>query len=105
MTILSNIRDVRRKIEDEKEASGNGTSDTANRLKRKGLDAILRRPGAVESYMQEFAKTPDELARLMPTDEVSAKNDARAYLISNAPCTPETVSRLEAGVTALLDQP
>lgn len=107
MNILANVLEVKATIIKEMKDSPNGkTSETADRLSRKGLDAILRKEGAWETYMQEFAKTPEELARLIPTDGTENKegmNDARAYLISNGPCTPDTVSNLELNVTSKLD--
>jgi hypothetical protein len=111
MTIKANVEEKKKLIETEMEASkaatGAATSATADDLKRKGLDAILGGPVEWVRYMKEFAKTPEELARLIPTDGTHDRadmNDARAYLIANAPCTPETVSKLIFGVTDILDQ-
>lgn len=109
MTIKANILAVKKKIQDEMSATP-GHSDTADRLKRKGLDAIMGGAPAWVSYMKEFAgkpENPTELARLIPTDGTDNQddmNDARAYLVANGPCGVETVNKLEVGVTDLLDQ-
>jgi hypothetical protein len=53
------------------------------------------------------ADRPEQLARLIPTDGTEgdqAMNEARAYLIAAAPCTPDTVNNFEKGVTGILDE-
>jgi hypothetical protein len=101
MAISDNIVEVKQKII----AEGAG-SPTSARLRRKALDAISG--GATEwvTYMREFAKTPTELARLIPTDGTDADqgmNDARAYLVAKAPCGTDTVTGFEKGITVILD--
>jgi hypothetical protein len=57
--------------------------------------------------MEEFATTPEELARLIPTDGTetnSGMNDARAYLVSKGACGTDTVTTFENGITEILDQ-
>jgi hypothetical protein len=101
MSIEANIMEVKQKIIDE----GQGSA-TAIRLRRKALDAILGGSAAWVGYMQEFAKTPDELARLVPTDgshSDQAMNDARAYLVAKAPCGTDTVTTFEKTITGALD--
>jgi hypothetical protein len=108
MTILANILARKKQIQDEIKVPPMGQSETADRLKRKGLDAIQGGPGKVVVYMKEFAVTAEELARLIPTDGSEVRgdmNDARAYLIANGPCGVDTVSRLEVNITGILDQP
>lgn len=109
MTIKANILAVKDAILAEMAASPGHTSATADRIKRKGLDAILGGAPAWIAYMQEFAKPakPEELARLVPTDGTGNQadmNDARAYLVANGPCGVETVTKLEVGITDILDQ-
>jgi len=100
--ILANITAVKQKII----AEGPG-SETAKRLKRKSLDAISGGASQWLPYMQEFATTPEELARLIPTDGTetnSGMNDARAYLVSKGACGTDTVTTFENGITEILDQ-
>lgn len=105
MNIEGNIIAVKTKIIQE----GAG-SPTAARLRRKALVAIRKGAnGSAEwkDYMQEFATTPAELARLLPTDgseSDAGMNDARAYLVAKAPCGTDTVTTFEKGISALLDQ-
>lgn len=102
MTILANILEVKQQIIDE----GPG-SQTAERLKRKALDAIMGGANEWVTYMREFAKTPDELARLIPTDGTDNQadmNDARAYLVAKSPCGTDTVTTFERGISEILDQ-
>ena len=99
--IEANILEVKQKIIDEGPAS-----ETSIRLRRKALDAILG--GSIEwvAYMQEFAKSPEELARLIPTDgshKDQAMNDARAYLVAKSPCGTDTVTTFEKTITGVLD--
>ena len=100
--IEGNILEVKQTIINE----GAG-SQTAARLRRKALDAI--NGGSVHwvLYMEEFAKTPDELARLIPTDGShtdQGMNDARAYLVAKSPCGTDTVTGFENTISAVLDQ-
>lgn len=100
--ILDNILAVKQRIIDE----GQG-SPTAIRLRRKALDAILGGSTEWVDYMREFANTPEELARLIPTDGSETDdgmNDARAYLVAKSPCGTDTVTTFEDGITVILDQ-
>lgn len=81
----------------------------AEQLKLKALKAIYGNAADWVAYMSFFAAAdkPEQLARLIPTDgtdEDKAMNEARAYLIAAAPCTPDTVAHFEKGVTAILDE-
>jgi len=101
MTILANILSKKETILAE-----GANSATAARLKRKALDAILKGSTEWVEYMQEFATSPQELARLVPTDGSHTNqgmNDARAYLVAKAPCGTETVTTFEIGITEILD--
>jgi hypothetical protein len=55
--------------------------------------------------MNEFAKTPVEMARLVPTDgSISPKQrSARAYLVANGMCTDETTPHTQMHVDKDLD--
>lgn len=104
MSILANIMEVKQKIEAEMAAAG--VSETANDLQGKGLAAILGGTNEWVTFMKLFAKTPEELARLIPTDGTETNkemNEARAYLIGNSTCTPDTLAKLEFGVTLKLE--
>lgn len=99
--IIGNILKVKQTIQNE----GPG-SQTAIRLRRKALDAILGGSKEWVTYMQEFATTPEELARLVPTDGShtdDGMNDARAYLVAKAPCGTDTVNSFEKTITEVLD--
>lgn len=99
--IIGNILKVKETIINE----GAG-SPTAARLRRKALNAILGGSNEWVTYMREFATTPEELARLIPTDESHADdgmNDARAYLVAKAPCGTDTVTTFEQTITEVLD--
>jgi hypothetical protein len=103
MTIRANILALKQEIIDQ-----GPNSPTADRLKGKAIAAILGGTNEWVAYMKEFAKTPAELARLIPTDGSEAdmaKNNARAYLIANAPCGVITVTGLDQNVTDILDIP
>ena len=103
MNILGNILALKNKII----AEGPG-SPTAKALKRKSLDAISGGAREWAIYMSEFAKTPEELARLIPTDNSKDNDDmnqARPYLVAKAACGTDTVTTFENGITEVLDQP
>jgi hypothetical protein len=103
MNILGNILALKNKII----AEGPG-SPTAKALKRKSLDAISGGAREWAIYMKEFAQTPEELARRIPTDNSADNadmNDARAYLASKGACGTDTVTTFENGITEILDQP
>lgn len=83
-------------------------SPTAERLKRKALNAIMGDQNQRVSYMAEYAQNAAELARLLGGDGTHANpgmNDARAYMLANAPCGTDTVTNLDKGVTTNLDPP
>jgi len=101
MAISDNIAAIR----DQIIAEGHG-SPLGQRLKRKALDAISGGTSQWVSYMTEFAKSPQELARLIPTDGTEndpAMNDARAYLVAKAPCATDTVTTFLKTITTALD--
>lgn len=114
MAILDNIREKKTEIILESNGGTSPTepgtlhSKTAEKLKTLGLKAISGSAGYWVLYMKEFAKNETELARLIPTDGSDKNedmNNARAYLVANGPCGVDTVRRLDANVTGILDQP
>ena len=107
MTILEKIEN---KIGEEKADS---TGQVADKLQDEAVEAILGgiTSDAWETYMRNFADSPEQLARLTAKDpEDPATNDpymrkALAYLVSNAVCGLDTVTRLKDKLQdGLLDQ-
>lgn len=106
MEVLKKILEVKKTIQEQ---AVHGKFEKADSIKLKGLKIILG--GGVAAwteFMKEFAtEGSPELARMIPTDGTHTRgdmNDARAYLVANSTCTPETVVKLELGVTAILDE-
>jgi hypothetical protein len=102
MTIRANVARAAAKITAEREEDD---KPFTKEIKAKALKAILGGSKEWVAYMQIFADTPEQLARLVPTDNTDndAMNDARAYLIAAGPCTPDTVANMENSVTDILD--
>ncbi|HYY98479.1 MAG TPA: hypothetical protein VE642_07810 [Pyrinomonadaceae bacterium] len=114
MPISANIQEIADIIAAEVTQSGNNTSQTADALHVKAVAAIFsggqvvdgHAPEAWEIYMNTFAKSTDELARLIPTDGTENdpdKRDARAYLVANGTCGGTTTMNLLVRVTIKLD--
>jgi hypothetical protein len=116
LNIENNIKRIKDIIRAEQEASPSGRdSTTANDLQEKAVAAILGGAADWEPYMKVFATDENEvldtaaLARLKPepnTDEAAVKrNKARAYLIGNGNCGPNSVlgQSMDFGVGSLLD--
>jgi hypothetical protein len=103
MSISDNIQEVQAKIKKD--------PNEGVRLKSLAVDAILggmpngRASAAWETYMKEFAKTPEQLARLTTetTDCSPYTKPARAYLVGNGVCLPITESNLLGGIEGFLD--
>jgi len=111
MAISDNVREITEKIDNE--ANDLNTplgpdgirSDTARKVHGLAMNAIL---GGMEDrvrYMMLYAKTIDELARLIPTDGSNSdeQRSARAYLVANGMCTDETTPHTDMGVGKALD--
>lgn len=80
----------------------------ADEVRTKAMSAILGSAADWVIYMQLYATTPQELARLIPTDgsgNDEAMNIARAYLAANGMCAPGTGRRLLDNVTERLNLP
>ena len=102
MSINSNVLDVKKRIEA-------GEQPFSDRLRDLALLAINGGIADRIAYMRHFAAAdkPQQLARLMATDGTETRLDmqnARAYLIAAAPCTPDTVPHFEKGVSIVLDE-
>ena len=107
MAISDNIRAKANAVRDEKAASENEVSATAQDLHAKATKAIVGGVADWVAYMQLFAdpNDPAQLARLIPTDgtDDDDRQSARAYLVRNGMCTEETTEMLTDHVTTTLD--
>ena len=107
MSISSNIQEKIDAIHQERETTpANDPHPIADELKTKATNAILGGASNYLKYMQLFAKTEEELARLIPTDGTEddpLKKEARAYLVANGVCAPGTGDKLMNVVTNRLD--
>lgn len=106
MTIQANIKEVTEKLQTDIEVNGAEGGDFSREVVTKAVNAILGEKEDYIKYMELFAKTPDELARLIPTDGSDndpVKRKARAYLVSNAVCAPATATGLIENVHDFLD--
>jgi hypothetical protein len=106
LKIRNNIKKIQAIIKAEKEASENGrTSKLASEIQRKAVAAILGGAADWEPYMRIFATDIESgvldeaaLARLKPEPldpedkESFARNTARAYLIGNGNCGPDSMA-------------
>ena len=80
----------------------------ADEVKIKSMKAILGSAADWVMYMKLYATTPEELARLIPTDGTENNeqmNVARAYLAANGMCAPGTGDKLLDNVTTNLNLP
>jgi hypothetical protein len=110
MSINTNILEKMQKIEEELAQIDDPTKPhpIADEVRNKALRAILGSAADWVIYMQLFAKTPEELARLIPTDGThndEEKNIARAYLAANGMCAPGTGKHLGDNVLGILNPP
>ena len=104
MAISTNIKDVADKIKQEIKEN-NGVSPTAQQVSKAATKAILGGTDDWVAYMKMFAKSPEELARLIPTDGSTDDDSqtARAYLAANGMCTETTTGNLPNNVNDVLD--
>jgi hypothetical protein len=103
MAIEDNIRAIQTEI--LQDTSGK-KGDT---LRNQAVAAIYSGMGSPEweAYMQNYAKTPEELARLTTRSGDGAHPYiplARAYLIANATCLPGTTGLLLQGIEGFIDK-
>lgn len=108
MTVRKNIQAKMDKIQEEREASGNGSSATANHIQEMAVKAIMGGPADWVEYMRIYAlpDKPEQLARLIPTDGTNDddRQKARAYLVANGTCGAGTTGRLIENVTDALNE-
>ena len=109
MSIRDNIAAKADAIHFERENTPpGGPHPIADEVRNKATKAIIGSTGDWVKYMKLFAVTPDELARLIPTDGTdndADKNEARAYLAANGMCAPGTGDRLLDNVSVRLNLP
>ena len=110
MSIRDNIQEVSETIADE--IANNAPSQTALYVHKLATNAILGGPEDWVNYMKMFAKTPEELARLIPLEpdpedptEREKLRSARAYLAANGMCTEMTTPHMDLRVTDDLNVP
>ena len=103
MSIQSNIEAV---IAEVKAPGGQSIGD---QLQLQSLAAIAAGEGSQEweTYMQRFAETEAQLARLLATDgtkDNEQMNAARSALVQNGECGGSTIDDLDKNVGDILDQ-
>lgn len=108
MTIRQNIEEriVQMQEEIEHFAPLGELGPISRQVKEGSIAAILGGASDWIAYMSLFAKSPEELAKLIPTDGTQNdpdKREARAYLVANAVCTPGTATGLIDNVFDRLD--
>jgi hypothetical protein len=107
MTIKANIEEKILQLQKEKDETPPGQIGPLNKeVKELAIAAVLGEKEDFIAYMKLYAKTPDDLARLIPTDGTEndpVKREARAYLVSNAICAPATATGLIENVFGFLD--
>lgn len=106
MTIRANIEEKIVVMQEEIAANPPNGGEVSQRIKQGAISAILGGAADWIAYMNNFAKTPEELAKLIPTDGTEdhpEKREARAYLVANAVCAPGTATGLIDNVFDRLD--
>jgi hypothetical protein len=110
MTISDNIQKKIDECAAEIEARAidpNAPGPKTQELHDKAVEAIHAGSETTEwvAYMLLFAATPDDLAKLIPTngDTDPERRTARAYLVANGMCLFGTVTALNQNVGTRLD--
>ena len=108
MSIRDNVKEIRKKMLLE---VGENERPTCDKISALGLLAIHngRNSDEWKEYMTLFAEPGNDaqLARLLATDGTEnndGMNRARAYLLADGPCTPDTVLNFGKGASETLDQ-
>lgn len=108
MTVRDNIQTLMTRIEEEREATEDSSSGTADRIQELAMKAIIGGPAEWVDYMSIYAlpDKPEQLARLIPTDGTTDadRQKARAYLVANGTCGAGTTGRLIENVTDRLNE-
>lgn len=103
MSIKANIEEVMEQI-------AGGNASLGESIRAKAVAAIKSGEGSSEweTYMSTFSKSPDQLARLLPTDGTLNDFDfdvARTYLVGNGTCGVDTTGfHLIQGINDKLDE-
>jgi len=108
MPIKDKIKEVRKKMLLE---VGEANRPTCDKVSSMGLLAIHNGKDSAEweAYMKLFVEPNNEaqLKRLLAkdgTENDAEMNRARAYLVADGPCTPDTVLNFGKGASDTLDQ-
>ncbi|HSE19936.1 MAG TPA: hypothetical protein VLB46_22940 [Pyrinomonadaceae bacterium] len=108
MTIRANVIKIKKDMLME---VGETSKPICDKISKLALKAIDRGKGSAEwnEYMALFAAPGNEaqLKRLQATDNTAdddAMNEARAYLLADGPCTPDTVLNFGNGASETLDE-
>lgn len=110
MAISDRIRARATQIQQERmdvQQNPNAPTPVSNEVKSKAVAAVLggNTNAAWRTYMEVFTSDVAELARLIPTDGTTdaARQEARAYLVSNGVCGIATTGQLLNEVGNKLD--
>jgi len=108
MSIADNIKKIKKLMLNEIGETSRPTCDLVSDLGLRAINEGKGSPPWVE-YMTLFADPGNkpQLDRLMAKDETAddkTMNRARAYLIADGPCTPDTVINFGKGASETLDQ-
>jgi hypothetical protein len=101
---------IRTNIEAVMDLIQNGDVQLGEEIQAKAVAAIKGGQGSSdwETYMSTFSQSPEQLARLLPTDSTLGDFDfdvARTYLVGNGTCGVDTTGfHLIEGVGDKLDE-
>lgn len=108
MSIRDNVTKIKKQMLME---VGETAKPTCDKISKLGLKAIHNGKDSAEwrEYMTLFAEPGNDkqLNRLLAKDDTAnddAMNEARAYLVADGPCTPDTVLNFGKGASDTLDQ-
>lgn len=108
MTIRANIKAKKKAMLNE---VGETEKPVSTQISQMGLLAIDRGKGSPEwnNYMALFAEPGNQkqLDRLLAKDDTAGMEEmnlARAYLVADGPCTPDTVMNFGNGASDTLDK-
>lgn len=109
MTIRANVIKIKKSMLNEVGETQKPTCDKVQSLALKAIDQGKNSAPWIE-YMELFVdpggnqKQLDRLLAKDGTDKDDEMNEARAYLIADGPCTPDTVLNFGNGASETLDQ-
>ena len=102
MAISEKIQKKAEDIDDERITNPNGPFPIAAEVQTKATNAILGGPEEWLEYVKMFAASPEELARLTPSEATEFRRPL-AYLAANGMCGETTTGNLMNNVTVDLD--